>query len=203
MFWTKFFFLLIGFLFAGLLPFTLYRVVNSLEFNLRKQTLSYISIKEIYGKKYQRGYTYLMFFTAIICYLFFILLADIYDLHEFETVIRQIDYCFLCLVVLAFIPFNVIPYGKGNFLPNVKRVLHNIFAVFVFLSFAILIILFNIALFDTYRLLSIVGFVIIAVTLVLLLVEMRKNAITGISELMFINGLSIWCIVVVFFTVLR
>lgn len=203
MFWIKFGILIIGFIYAGILPYTVYKAIKSVGFDPQQKTLSHISIKGEYGSKYHRGYTYLMFATAILTYFFFWLLTEIYNLGEFDKIITYIDYSCGSLLILAFIPFNLVPYEKGNLWPNIKRIFHNILAVFVFLSLAALIILFNIALCDRYPLLSIIGFVIILITAVLLLLYMVKNSITGLSELIFINGLSTWSIFVTIFTILK
>lgn len=203
MFWIKFSLLITGFIYAGILPYTLYKSIKSLEFNPHKQTLSFMSIRDLYGEKYSKGYTKLLFLAAILNYFFFWLLIKIYDLGELEHIITQLDYVATCLIILALVPFNIEPYKKEFFKQNVKRVIHNVFAVFVFLSLAALIILFNIALYEKHKSLSIVGFVIISITAIVLFWSILKNKITGFSELTFINGLCIWSVCVTIFTVLK
>lgn len=203
MFWIKLSILIIGFSYAVILPYTIYKVMKSLEFNPRTHTLSYISIKEIYGKKYHTGYTYLLFLAAILNYAFFWLLTEIYDLYEFDDIVKYIDSSCFFLVILSFIPFNLVPYKKENIRYNLKRIFHNIFAAFVFVSLTILIIIFNLILLGRFPLLSIIGFIIIGITMILLFIDVKRNSITGFSELLFIDGLSLWSIFVTVFTVLK
>ena len=70
MVWIKLGILIIGFIYAGLIPFTVRRVVRQIDFDLHEQTLSFLSNKTLYDKKFRRGYTRLLFVTAVLHYVF-------------------------------------------------------------------------------------------------------------------------------------
>ena len=80
MVWIKLGILIIGFIYAGLIPFTVRRVVRQIDFDLHQQTLSFLSNKTLYDKRYVRGYTRLLFATAVLHYVFFGLLSKYYNL---------------------------------------------------------------------------------------------------------------------------
>ena len=57
MIWIKLGILIIGFIYAGLIPFTVRRVVRQIDFDLHEQTLSFLSNKTLYDKKFRKGYS--------------------------------------------------------------------------------------------------------------------------------------------------
>ncbi len=115
MVWIKLGILIIGFVYAGLIPFTVRRVVRQIDFDLHQQTLSFLSNKTLYDKRYVRGYTRLLFATAILHYVFFWLLSMCYNLGEHETYMRYINYSFAFFTLLAFVPHNIRPYSFKRF----------------------------------------------------------------------------------------
>jgi hypothetical protein len=195
--------LLVGFTYAGVLPFAVKRSVQHINFDLKKYTLSFLSNKSLYGKNYVRGYKQLLFATAVLNYLFFWLLSLFYDLGENERFIRQIDYSFAVLALLAFVPHNIYPFKRDNLKTNLQRIVHNLLAVVVFLSLPTLVILFQAAILPELWFLGISGLVIIGGTIVVTGISVIKNGVNGVTEMLFINGVSIWSIYVTVNTFIR
>jgi hypothetical protein len=188
--------LLVGFTYAGVLPYAVKRSIQHINFDLKKYTLSFLSNKNLYGKKYVRAYKRLLFATAILNYLFFWLLSLYYDLGEYERFMRQIDYSFAVLALLAFVPHNIYPFRLENLKTNLQRVTHNLLAVIVFLSLPTLVILFQTAILSERWFLGVTGLVIIGGTILVTGISVIKNGVNGITEMLFINGISIWSIFV-------
>jgi len=195
--------LLVGFTYAGVLPYAVKRSIQHINFDLKKYTLSFLSNKNLYGKNYVRGYKQLLFATAILNYLFFWLLSLFYDLGENERYMRQIDYSFAVLALLAFVPHNIYPFKRKNLKTNLQRIIHNLLAVVVFLSLPTLVILFQTAILPDLWFLGISGLLIIVGTIVVTGVSVVKNGINGVTEMLFINGVSIWSIYVTINTFIR
>ncbi len=195
--------LLVGFFYAGVLPYSVKRSIEHIEFDLKKYTLSFLSNKSLYGKTYVRGYTRLLFAVAILHYLFFWLLSKFYDLGENERFMQYIDYSFAFLAMLAFVPHNIFPYSRKRILTSFQRFFHNVLAVVVFLTLPTLIILFQIAVLPNLRFLGISGLVIISGTVLVMIFSIVKSGVNGMTEMLFINGISIWSIFVTIITFVR
>ncbi len=195
--------LLVGFFYAGVLPYTIKRSVDHINFDLKKYTLSFLSNKELYGKNFQRGYKRLLFATAILNYLFFWLLSLFYDLGENERLIRHIDYSFAFLTLLAFVPHNIYTYKWENLKTNLQRITHNLLAIIVFISLPTLIIIFQTAVFKSHSILGLTGLIIIGLTVFTVGYSIIKKGVNGITEMLFINGISIWSIFVTIITFIR
>jgi hypothetical protein len=195
--------LLVGFTYAGVLPYAVKRSIQHIDFDLKKYTLSFLSNKNLYGKKYVRAYKRLLFTTAVLNYLFFWLLSLFYDLGEHERFMRQIDYSFAVLALLAFVPHNMSPFKPENLKTNLQRIIHNLLAVIVFLSLPTLIILFQTAILPELWCLGVTGLVIIGGTVLFTAFSLTKTGINGITEMLFINGISIWSIFVTIMTFIR
>jgi len=202
MVWIKLGILIIGFVYAGLIPFTVRRVVRQIDFDLHQQTLSFLSNKTLYDKRYVRGYTRLLFATAILHYVFFWLLSKYYNLGEHETYMRYINYSFAFFTLLAFVPHNIRPYSFKRLNTTVQRLVHNLLAIFVFLSLPTLIILFQTAVIHAMPFMGIAGLILIGGTLVLTAIYIIRQGLNGISEIFFINGISFWTVFITIFTVL-
>lgn len=202
MIWIKLGILISGFLYAGLLPYTVRKSIKHIEYDPNIQTLSYLSIKGMYGDKFKKGYSSLLFSAAVLTYIFFGLLAEFYNLGGYEPFITYLNYCAFCFVILAFTPLNLEPYKLENARHNIKRFLHNTFAALVFITLVALIILFHLATMEKHPVFSIIGFCIIGITSILMLWSIIKNTLNGFSELLFINGVSIWSIYITIMTVL-
>lgn len=56
MIWIKLRILLIGFVHAALLPYSIRKVPEYVNFDLKNQTLSFFSNKNLYGDKFDKGY---------------------------------------------------------------------------------------------------------------------------------------------------
>ena len=195
--------LLVGFFYAGVLPYSVKRSIEHIEFDLKKYTLSFLSNKSLYGKTYVRGYTRLLFAVAILHYLFFWLLSKFYDLGENERFMQYIDYSFAFLAMLAFVPHNIFPYSRKRILTSFQRFFHNVLAVVVFLTLPTLIILFQIAVLPNLRFFGISGLVIISGTVLVMIFSIVKSGVNGMTEMLFINGISIWSIFVTIITFVR
>ncbi len=202
MVWVKLGILIIGFVYAGLIPFTVRRVVRQIDFDLHQQTLSFLSNKTLYDKRYVRGYTRLLFATAVLHYVFFWLLSKYYNLGEHETYMRYINYSFAFFTLLAFVPHNIRPYSFKRLNTTVQRLVHNLLAIFVFLSLPTLIILFQTAVIHAMPFMGIAGLILIGGTLVLTAIYIIRQGLNGISEIFFINGISFWTVFITIFTVL-
>ena len=202
MVWIKLGILIIGFIYAGLIPFTVRRVVRQIDFDLHEQTLSFLSNKTLYDKKFRRGYTRLLFVTAVLHYVFFWLLSKYYNLGEHETYMRYINYSFAFFTLLAFVPHNIRPYSFKRLSTTVQRLAHNLLAIFVFLSLPTLIILFQTAVIHAMPFMGIAGLILIGGTLVLTAIYIIRQGLNGISEIFFINGISFWTVFITIFTVL-
>lgn len=203
MMWIKLGILLTGFLYAGVLPYSLRKSLPDINIDLSRDTLSFLSNKELYGKKFQLRYTWLLFMVAILLYIFFVLLMEFYNLGRNELLIRYLNYSFGGLTILAFLPHNMKPFKRGNLGPNLKRALHNVFAVLVFLMLPTLTIYFQIVLIPVAPILGIIGLVIIGLTVMLTAAAIIKNGLNGLSELIFINGISIWGLFITTMTMIR
>lgn len=195
--------LLVGFTYAGVLPYAVKRSIQHINFDLKKYTLSFLSNKNLYGKNYVRGYKQLLFATAILNYLFFWLLSLFYDLGENERYMQQIDYSFAVLALLAFVPHNIYPFKRENLKTNLQRIIHNLLAIVVFLSLPTLVILFQTAVLPDLWFLGISGLLIIVGTIVVTGISVIKNGVNGVTEMLFINGVSIWSIYVTINTFIR
>ena len=202
MVWYKLGLLLVGFVFAGILPYSVRKVLKQIDLDLTKQTLSFISNKSLFGKKYKKNYTRLMFASAILLYAFFWLLTKCYDLGENERFLRYIDYSFAFLALLAFVPHNMNKYSLKSLGPSLQRFAHNVLGLVVFLSIPILVITFQIAIINDLVILGIAGLAIIGSTVLLTAYSIFRTGLNGISELIFINGVSIWILFVTVYTVL-
>lgn len=220
MIWIKLGILLIGFANAALLPYSIKKALEHVRFDLNKQTLSFFSNKSLYGQRFVKGYKVLLFATAILTYLFFWLLTLYYDLGEYEKLMGYIDLGFTLLTLLAFVPHNLQPYSFRSLSPSLQRLMHNLLAALVFISLPTLIITFQatllsqaaslsqagmvsqVALNSQFNFLGITGMVIIGITIISVAISILKNGITGASELLFINGISLWTIFVTIITFL-
>lgn len=139
---------------------------------------------------------------ALSSLLFFRLLVEFYDLHAREDLLNYADYAAIFLVSLAFLPHNMQPISFKNLGKSLQRILHNLMALLVFIMLPALIITFHIAILEELPVLGVSGLVIVAGVVLVTLWSVIKNGLNGVSELLFINGISIWCIVVTVFTVM-
>ncbi|HRW95301.1 MAG TPA: DUF998 domain-containing protein [Bacteroidales bacterium] len=202
MIWIKLGILIIGLIYAGLIPFTVKRVVRQIDFDLREQTLSFLSNKTLYDKRFARGYTRLLFATAVLHYVFFWLLSKYYNLGAHETFMRYITYSFAFFTLLAFVPHNIKPYSFKRLSTTLQRLVHNMLAIIIFLSLPTLIILFQFAVIHTTPFLGVTGLILIGGTVFLTAIYIIRQGVNGISEIFFINGISLWTVFVTIFTVL-
>lgn len=194
MIWIKLGILIIGFIYSGVLPFTVKRTLRQINFNLKEQTLSFLSNKSLYGKRFTRGYKRLLFITALLHFAFFWLLSKYYDLGDNETYMQYTTYSFALLTLLAFVPHNIHPYSFKKLSTTIQRLLHNLLGVVVFLSLPTLIIVFQAAIMESQLFLGISGLIIISCTVLVTIGSLIKTGISGITEILFINGISIWSI---------
>jgi hypothetical protein len=203
MIWIKLGILLIGFIYAGLLPYTVKKNIQHIDFDLNKYTLSFLSNKNLYGDTYVRGYKRLLFATAILNYLFFWLLSEFYDLGENERFMQQIDYSFAFLALLAFVPHNIYPYSRKNLASSIQRILHNLLAIVVFITLSALIIFFQVAILSDLHFIGVTGLIIIIAMILIVLFSIIRNGVNGVAEILFINGISIWSIFITIITFIK
>ena len=203
MIWIKLGILLIGFANAALLPYSIRKALEHVSFDLKNQTLSFFSNKTLYGAKFVKGYKWLLFTSAILTYSFFWLLTEYYDLGGYEKLMQYIDLGFFSLVLLAFVPHNLQPFSLKRLTPSLQRLFHNLLAVVVFLSLPALISSFQTAILPEIKFLGMAGIIIIGITVLLVALSILKNGINGATELLFINGISIWTIFVTIITFLN
>ena len=203
MIWIKLGILLIGFIYAGLLPYTVKKGIQHVNFDLKKYTLSFLSNKRLYGQTYVKAYTRLLFATAVLTYIFFWLLSEFYDLGENERFMQQIDYSFTFLTFLAFVPHNIYPYSRKNLVSSFQRILHNLLAIIVFITLPTLIILFQAAILPGLHFIGFAGLTIIVGVILIVLFSIIKNGVNGVAEILFINGISIWSIFITIITFVK
>lgn len=194
--------LIIGFIFAGILPYSLKKSLKQIEIDLKKYTLSFLTEKKIYGDKYLKNYRRLLFITAFLLYLFFWLLLEYYNIKKFKNILRIMDICVASLTLLAFVPYNMSPYSLKNISNTLQRLIHNILGLTVFISITILIISFQSIIIKKFVILGIIGFIIIFFTIISTLYVLIKDGLNGFTELSFINGISLWIITTTILTVL-
>lgn len=202
MIWIKLGILLIGFTNAGLLPYSIRKALEHVNLDIKNQTLSFFSNKSLYDERIVKGYKWLLFATAILTYAFFWLLTEYYDLGEYEKLMQYIDLGFASLVLLAFVPHNLQPYSLKRLAPSLQRFMHNLLAVVVFFSLPLLIMTFQAAILPDIKFLGISGMVIIGITVLAVVFSILKNGINGATEVLFINGVSLWTIYVTIITFL-
>ncbi len=195
--------LLVGFVYAGLIPYVIRKVLQHIDIDLSVRTLSFLGNKSLYDPKYAKAYKRLLFAAALLTYLFFWLLSRYYNLGRYEAFMQYIDYSFALITLLAFIPHNIEPYSLKTPGPTIRRLLHNLLAVFLFLALPILIFLFQFAILDDYRFLGIAGLVIISASVVTVVLSGIRNGINGFTEILFINGISSWTIFTTIATFIR
>src|SRR5699024_12596929 len=134
--------------------------------------------------------------------LFYLFLSEYYELGEYNKLMNYIDLRFVSLALLAFVPHNLKPYSLRNLSLFLQRTLHNLLAVVVFLSLPALIITFQIVILPESMFLGIFGLAIIGITVLLVALSILKNGVNGASDLLFINGVSLWTIFVTITTYL-
>lgn len=200
MIWIKLGILLIGFAQASLLPHFVRKALKHVNFDLQNNTLSFLSNKDLYGKTFVKGYKWLLFLTAILTYIFFWLLSLYYDLGQYDQLMQSIDLGFISLSLLAFVPHNLRPFSLKNLAPTIQRILHNLLSVVVFLSLPALIVTFQIIIMSEMKFLGVSGMIIIGITVLFVVLSILKNGINGATELLFINGVSLWTIFVTMVT---
>lgn len=200
MIYTKLGILLIGFAQAGILPYATNKALQHVKLDVNKQTLSFLSNKSLYGDKMLKGYKWLLFCTAILTYAFFWLLSEYYNLGDYDRLMQYIDLGFASLALLAFVPHNIKPYSIKSLAPSLQRIMHNLLSVVVFLSLPALIITFQALMIPESKFLGISGMAIIVITVASVVLSILKNGINGATELLFINGISLWTIFVTIVT---
>ena len=136
----------------------------------------------------------MLFITALLHFAFFWLLSKYYDLGDNETYMQYTTYSFALLTLLAFVPHNIHPYSFKKLSTTIQRLLHNLLGVVVFLTLPTLIIVFQAAIMESQLFLGISGLIIISCTVLVTIGSLIKTGISGITEILFINGISIWSI---------
>lgn len=194
MFWIKIGIIIIGSIYALLIPHVVYKTVINQNLDLHEYTLSFLSNKDLFSKKTAQGYTWLLLITALLHYIFFWLLTQYYLLGDEERLLSYINDSAVFLTMLACVRHNMLPYSFKTLRATLLRLGHNILAVVVFLTLPTLIITFQLLIVDSYKFIGIGGLIIAATIVILTLISIIKQGINGITELIFIFGISIWSI---------
>ena len=202
MFWIKIGIIIIGSAYAVLIPYIIYKAILSTNLDLHEQTLSFLSNKTIFNKKTAKGYTHLLLFTALMHYLFFGLLTEYYFLAEEERLLYYIEYSAIFITILACVRHNMLPYSFKTLRATLLRLGHNILAAVVFLYIPLLIITFQLLILDDHIFIAIGGLIIVVLIIITTLTSIIKQGINGITELVFIFGISVWSIFVALCTFL-
>ncbi len=200
--WVRLGILVAAFIYAGILPYSVQKSIKHINIDLKNYTLSFLSNAKLYDVKYQKGYKRILFVAAISNYAFFWLLTFHYNLGTHEKLMRYLDYSFAFLTLLAFVPHNLKPFTLETLRPFLQRMLHNLLAILVFLLLPSLIILFQAAVLPDEPFLGISGLIIAGLFIIVTLISILFNGINGLTEMLFINGISIWCIWVATITIL-
>lgn len=174
-----------------------------MNFNMSVHSLSFLSNKDLFDKKYVKAYTRLLFTIAILNYFYFWLLSKYYDLGNNEVYMRQTAYCFAFLTLMAFMPHNIHPYSFKYPARTLRRLFHNILGGLIFLMLPALIVIFQVSIIKDMFFLGLSGLIIISGTFLMTAWSLFKTGINGITEMFFINGISIWTIYVTIFTFLH
>jgi len=177
--------LIIGFIFAGILPYSIKKSLKHIDIDLNKYTLSFLTVKKLYGTKYLKNYRKLLFITAILLYLYFWLLIEYYEIKKYKNILKIMDICVTSITLLA-----------------LQRLIHNLLGLTVFVSIILLTLTFQIVIIKKFFLLGISGFIIILLTIFTTIFALIKNGLNGFTELSFINGISIWIIVTSILTII-
>ncbi len=156
----------------------------------------FIALFHPYGEKFVKGYKWLLFASAILTYAFFWLLTIFYDLGEYEKLMQYIDLGFAWLALLAFVPHNLEPYSMKSLTPTLQRFGHNVLAILVFISLPLLIVTFQSVILPDIKFLGISGLILIGITVLSVAISIIKNGVNGATELLFINGISLWILFV-------
>lgn len=194
--WIKIGILVIGALYAILLPYAVYKTLKAIKFDPKKYTLSFLSNKEIYSLRMAKGYTRILIATAVIHHVFFLLLTEYYFLEEDGRFLKIVSYSSFALLMLGLLRHNILPYSFKTLRATIQRLSHNIAAAVVFILLPLLIIIFQSLVIGDHLFLGVGGFIIIGLTLFVLLLYIIRHGLDGIAELIFINGLSSWSIFV-------
>lgn len=81
-----------------------------------------------------------------------------------------------------------------------ERLLHNILGIVVFIAISTLIIIFQLAILPDIFFFGVSGLVLIGLVVLVTAISLVINGINGITQLLFINGVSIWSIYVTIIT---
>lgn len=122
---------------------------------------------------------------------------------EHERYMQYTDYSFGVMTLLAFVPHNMSPFSLKKPVASFHRLFHNLLAGMVFLMLPTLIVTFQIAIMEDLPFMGITGLIIIGLTMTTTLLSVIRLGITGVAEILFINGISIWSIFVTILTVLK
>ena len=202
MFWLKTGILIIGSIYAVLLPYAIYKAVIRLRLNIREYTLSFVSNKDLYGKKTAYNYTAIILLIALLHYIFFWLLSQYYFAGSEGKLLTYLDYSVAGLTLLALFRHNIVPYSLKTLRECVLRFGHNLWAVVVFVSLPALIIVFQSLIVESHKFLGIGGFIIIGLTILAFIVSViYERKINGVNEIIFISGISVWSIFVMLVTI--
>jgi len=107
------------------------------------------------------------------------------------------------MALLAFVPHNMEPYSFRNLSSTLQRAISQLAGlVWSSLPYPYWIVLFSTAIIHTYPIMSIIGLVIIGHHGYSNSFLYRRRGLTGICEMIFIVGVSIWTIFVTIWTVL-
>nr|NQU89152.1 DUF998 domain-containing protein [Bacteroidota bacterium] len=176
-----------------IIPFIIYHRVRDIHFDPRKETLSFMSNRSLFGKKMSEGFTEVLFVTGILTFAFFWLMIRKLGFANDHKIWEWLIISTISTILLAFAHHNIIPFRIRNIYPNIIRIIHNILAVIVFISLPILILWFDRFLLPDKKLIAIAGIFIIGATIMATVISIIvKKKLTGITEISFVIGISVW-----------
>lgn len=176
-----------------MLPYIVYDRIKTISFNPENQTLSYLGNRRLFGKKMSEGYTEVLFVIAILTLGFFWLLIHKFNFTNHNVIWEWLILAVVSIILLALVHHNMQAFSRKNFYLNLIRILHNVVAVLVFISLPVLMYKFDVFLFHTRQVVAVMGYCIISCTIVAVVASVIiKRKMTGVSELVFIAGISAW-----------
>jgi len=200
--WLDIFIVVICLLSSLIIPVIITYKIKSIRFNPENETLSFLSNKRLFGKKMSEGYTEVLFVTGILSFAFFWLLVEKLHFVDDQSIWKWMIISIGSLILLAFAHHNIIPYKWKYLYENFIRTLHNILAVVVFIALPVLIVKFDIFLFNERFAASLTGMGVIGITIIATIFTLiKKKKLTGITEITFITGICLWNIITTIFVI--
>lgn len=179
------------------------QIFKQKNFNFDKLTFSFLSNKDLFGKKTAIGFRRALIGFALFAMVYFELMTEKFGLEGYERMGRALSVFLIGLLLLAFIPHNNLPFKRKYWFHNCLRVMHNLVALVVFLALPDALFLYQFAFVDINPTLGNIGLIFGVISMLVSIVAFFRYKISGIFELMHMISMGAWilftAIVVVFF----